>query len=198
MVWPALIAGGAALAGTLLTNKASAKEADRANQFTEEQLKNRHQWEVDDLRKAGLNPVLSAGAAPSIGGSAKAEVQDIGEAVNSAMAAKKLSAELKNIQANTEKLQSEKRGVDLDNVRRGYEATKSSFLEDIVDSVIGVSNSAQGAARATGRFATKSVKKHIGDTHRILKEAGQNYTLDLGTLHKGGSWSGKPYWKKEK
>ena len=36
-------------------------------------MKNRHQWEVSDLRKAGLNPILSAGAAPSMGASAMAQ-----------------------------------------------------------------------------------------------------------------------------
>jgi hypothetical protein len=47
--------------------------AAQANAYTTEQLKNRHQWEVADLRKAGLNPILSAmKGAPSIGGSAQA------------------------------------------------------------------------------------------------------------------------------
>ena len=47
--------------------------AQRANEFTREQLQNRHQWEVNDLRAAGLNPILSAmKGAPSIGGSAQA------------------------------------------------------------------------------------------------------------------------------
>ncbi len=31
-------------------------------------MQKRHQWEVSDLRKAGLNPILSAGAAPSMAG----------------------------------------------------------------------------------------------------------------------------------
>jgi len=34
---------------------------------TKRMMQNRHQWEVNDLRAAGLNPILSAGAAPSMG-----------------------------------------------------------------------------------------------------------------------------------
>lgn len=34
---------------------------------TKRMMQNRHQWEVADLRASGLNPILSAGAAPSMG-----------------------------------------------------------------------------------------------------------------------------------
>jgi hypothetical protein len=69
-----IVGGLFGLAGGALTNKANRSAAQRANDFTEYQLKNRHQWEVEDLKSAGLNPVLSAGGTPSIGSSAQANV----------------------------------------------------------------------------------------------------------------------------
>jgi hypothetical protein len=59
------------------TNKANSAQAAAANQFTEKQLKNRHQWEVEDLKKAGLNPIMSAGGTPSIGSSAMAQQKSL-------------------------------------------------------------------------------------------------------------------------
>lgn len=55
---------------------------------TKRMMKKRHQWEVRDLRKAGLNPILSAGAAPSMGSNAQAspiQTPD-GSAFNAGMA----------------------------------------------------------------------------------------------------------------
>lgn len=60
MVWPALIAAGANLLGGVMQNKASAKQAQIANEFSERMASTQHQREVTDLRAAGLNPILSA------------------------------------------------------------------------------------------------------------------------------------------
>lgn len=49
---------------TMMTNSANAKEADRARRHQVVMARNRHQWNVESLRAAGLNPVLSAGASP--------------------------------------------------------------------------------------------------------------------------------------
>lgn len=77
-----IIGGAIGLIGNKMTNDANKSSAREANAFTADMMQNRHQWEVEDLRKAGLNPILSAGGTPSMGGSAKAEVADIGESVN--------------------------------------------------------------------------------------------------------------------
>lgn len=114
MVWsaiasavaPAVVGGLFGSSSAKSTNKANAQAAAAANAFTEKQLKNRHQWEVADLKAAGLNPVLSAGGTPSIGGSAVADVINPADsavnAANTALAAKRLTEEIKNIREDTE------------------------------------------------------------------------------------------------
>lgn len=46
--------------GADMGNSAAAEMQERNIAWQREQLQNKHQWEVDDLRKAGLNPILSA------------------------------------------------------------------------------------------------------------------------------------------
>lgn len=125
---------------TSQTNKANAKEAAKSRDFTREEMQNRHQWEVSDLRKAGLNPILSAGAAPSIGSSAQAIMQspdlsgmDEKDLMSSAMEWKRLNAELDNIKSDT--------GQKDSSDKLNTEAVKTQKTQQMA-------NSAQAAASA--------------------------------------------------
>ncbi|QCS37080.1 DNA pilot protein [Tortoise microvirus 50] len=60
---PILAAGASALASSASqrsANKANENLAEKQNQWNVYNYKNRHQWEVEDLKAAGLNPILSA------------------------------------------------------------------------------------------------------------------------------------------
>lgn len=48
-----------------------------------EVMKNRHQWEVEDLRKAGLNPILSAGGSGAPGNAPTIVAPDLAGAMKS-------------------------------------------------------------------------------------------------------------------
>lgn len=107
------LSGLASFAGPILsfasgkqTNSANKQAASDANDFTAYMMGNRHQLEVADLKAAGLNPVLSAGGVPSMGGSAVADVINPADsaiqATNSALAARRLTEEINNIRADTE------------------------------------------------------------------------------------------------
>lgn len=48
-----------------------------------EAMQNRHQWEVEDMRKAGLNPILSAGGSGAPGNAPQIVAPDIASAMKS-------------------------------------------------------------------------------------------------------------------
>lgn len=77
--------------------------------YQKEFAQNAHQWEVKDLEKAGLNPILSAGgsgASASGGGGGTVGVAagagGLSEIMNSAAGLMKLSSEISNINEDAE------------------------------------------------------------------------------------------------
>jgi hypothetical protein len=99
-----LISGGLGLLGQRSANKANSAQAARSMAFQKEMAQNAHQYEVADLKKAGLNPLLSAtgGKGASASGGAQAKIEST---ANSAMASKLINAQVNKLNAETSAVQ---------------------------------------------------------------------------------------------
>ena len=87
---------GAELFGGLKSNSSAKKAAAAQMQFQLTSMQNRHKWEVDDLRRAGLNPILSANSgAPALSGASYTPTNAAAGAASSATNAVNSSSQRK-------------------------------------------------------------------------------------------------------
>lgn len=86
--------------GSAVQNHYNSANAAQANAWNVENYKHRYQWAVEDMRNAGLNPILAAtnGIGGSISGASAASVgmSDIGSTMNSARSASAAERQAKN------------------------------------------------------------------------------------------------------
>lgn len=102
---------GDLIGGIVLGNqsaKHASKQADKANDFTQMMYENAVKKRVADLRGAGINPIMAAGmglgggtGGGAIGSGPNMASTAGSSAINSAMAAKRLGAEIDNIKEDT-------------------------------------------------------------------------------------------------
>jgi len=155
-IWGSAIGWGAAKA-----------EGDLAWSRQKRMMKNRHQWEVDDLRAAGLNPILSAGGAPSMASPQAAKLPDLGgnlmrgqegkatrkkqkvERGQIAVAIDKLRSDITVNTASSAKMQAETRLTESAKKKMDYDGVVSMM------GIIPASVHASVAGSASGQAAAK-------------------------------------------
>lgn len=99
----ALIGGALELGGGMLQNIQQKKEATKNRVFQKYMSDTSYQRVMEDMRKAGLNPILAyKGAGASTPGGAMAPIQNIGKGAGAtAMAIARFKEEQRNLKANT-------------------------------------------------------------------------------------------------
>lgn len=123
MPWPAIIGGAAAIGGALLSAKGQ-KEANQANieasmasaqqqmRFQKRFAEKAHRIEMHDLRKAGLNPILTAtgggGAATPPGAGYQANAQnELADVASTAMQVRRNIAEVRNLETANDQIEAD-------------------------------------------------------------------------------------------
>lgn len=169
-----LVGAGLSIRGAKRQNQMAAEIAERQMQFQREVMQNRYQWQVNDLRQAGLNPVLATGlsAGMASGASYQPENEYAGASAGIISAIGKALAVRE--QRNRDKLADAQASL-LDAQRRDVEAKTSAEYWDRTSGRISAETQYSLAGASETRARAETVRRQLDIIPLKLKE----YELNL-------------------
>ena len=173
MVWPALIAAGAQLAGGAMSSRGQRKTNEMNKQMAREQMafqermsSTAYQRSTKDLEKAGLNRILAIGGPASSPGGASAVMQNAAApmaeglkgAVSSALAAKTALQNLDNMKDQGALIRSQ--------IGKTIQETQNASSKDVLMQV------------------PKAISETVMQLARPVMKGGENLINDVKAFHK--------------
>lgn len=179
----AAVAGGAALLGGFMANRGRSKEAQKDRNFQERMSSTSWQRGKADMEAAGINPALaySKGGASTPGGAQATQEDIVTGSVSSAMQAKRLQADLKNIEAQTETQRMLKVKARADANQSATQAEWNIWREMNEELIYKQHNLAMPWLRSQSRAATK-----YGDAAAVAQMFLNSGGSQLATMATGG------------
>lgn len=183
-----LVGGVLSFLGGKNRNDSQERQAAAANEFSAEQFASRYQTTTRDMQAAGLNPMLAysqgGGVAPT---GQQAQIQDtVTPAVQKYNEYKINSAQVANINADTENKQAQSANIEADTVLKRAQ----SYLVAAQEGLAGASADQSRAQTSYLEFQAKKISEELKNIPKegnrldaLVKNLGQEYKLLLEKTH---------------